>query len=485
VIPIATILARLESAGLLVGPGPTVDFEVSGISADSRQVGAGDLYCAIRGYVHDGHAFLNDARAAGAVAALVERLQPPVDLPQFQVTDTRRAASVAAQVVFGDPAVGLRLVGVTGTNGKTTTVHLARHILSRRYRCGSIGTLGVLGATGTGETTGLTTPGPVEFARRLAGLKESGVECVVAEVSSHALSQGRVDGVTFEVATFTNLSRDHLDYHSDFEQYRDAKVRLAEITAREGTLVINADDPAWSVLPARRSVRFGLSSDADYTARGIRFRLAGSSWTLVAPDAEAAVEMPLPGEFNVSNALAAAAVAGVFELSATEIAEALAEVPPVPGRLEVLSEKPMVLRDYAHTPDALRRALAALRPLVERRLIVVFGCGGDRDPGKRPLMGEAAAQIADYSIVTSDNPRSEEPEAIIAQILPGVGAAAHETVVDRREAISRALQIAQPGDVVLLAGKGHEDYQIVGDERRPFDESVIVAELLAESPGGS
>jgi UDP-N-acetylmuramoyl-L-alanyl-D-glutamate--2,6-diaminopimelate ligase len=287
--------------------------------------------------------------------------------------------------------------------------------------------------------------------------------------------------VTFEVAVFTNLSRDHLDYHSDFDTYRAAKARLADLVSADGTLVVNADEPAWSDLPQRRLVRYAIAGDAEYTARDVRLGRTGSRWRLVAPEAEVEVELPLLGEFNVSNALAAAAVAGVLGLEALAVGEALREVPPVPGRLEVLVDQPLVLRDYAHTPDALRGALAALRPLTKARLIAVFGCGGDRDPGKRPLMGRAAAEGADYTIVTSDNPRSEEPEAIIAGITPGLGSADHEIVVDRRAAIARALEIAGPHDTVLLAGKGHEDYQIVGDEVRPLDEAAIVAELLAGS----
>jgi UDP-N-acetylmuramoyl-L-alanyl-D-glutamate--2,6-diaminopimelate ligase len=481
VIPIADILARLQSCGLLAESVPRIGLTVTGVSDDSREVRAGDLYCAIRGYVHDGHRFLSDAAEAGAVAALVETPETGVDLPQIKVADSRRAAAIAAQVVFGDPAVGLRLVGVTGTNGKTTTVHLARHILSRRYSCGSLGTLGVIAASGEREQTQLTTPGPIEFARRLAKLKKDGVEYVVAEISSHALSQGRVDGVTFDIGVFTNLSRDHLDYHADLEEYRATKSRLAELVDADGALVVNADDPAWSALPKRgRLIRYGLRAEGDYMAHDIDLGPAGSHWTLVTPERPVPATLPLPGEFNVSNALAAAATAGAFGFEPQEIADALATVPPVPGRLEILSDRPLVVRDYAHTPDALRRALAALRPLARGRLIVVFGCGGDRDPGKRPLMGRAAAEGADYAIVTSDNPRSEPPEAIIAEILPGLGDAAYEDNVDRRAAIARALEMAEPDDAVLLAGKGHEDYQVIGAERRAFDEALIVKELLSE-----
>jgi UDP-N-acetylmuramoyl-L-alanyl-D-glutamate--2,6-diaminopimelate ligase len=484
VIPIRDILARLESFGLLATTGPATDLAVAGISDDSRKVRAGDLYVAIRGYIDDGHRHLKDAAEAGAAAALIETPSPELNLPQFRVSDGRRAAAIAASVVFGDPADRLSLVGVTGTNGKTTTVHIARHLLATRMPTASIGTLGVVTASGDWETTQLTTPGPIEFQRRLAGLEQSGAECVVAEVSSHALAQHRVDGASFDVGVFTNLSRDHLDYHADFDEYRDTKRRLADLVASNGSLVVNGDEPAWSsLLSDGRCLRYGLVADADYAARDVRMGERGSSWTLVAPDAEIEVTLPLPGEFNVHNALAAVGVTAAFDFDLGMTSDALATVPAVPGRLEVIADSPLVLRDYAHTPDALRRALAALRPLVKGRLIVVFGCGGDRDPGKRPLMGEAAAEGADYSIVTSDNPRGEPPEAIVAEIVPGLGAADHEVIVDRRAAIARSLEIAGISDAVLLAGKGHEDYQVVGDEKRPFDEAVIVEEFLNRARG--
>lgn len=483
-IPGTDVIARLERFGLLAGSAPVVEIGIAGITDDSRQVRAGDLYCAIRGYTEDGHRFLSDAAAAGAVAALVEVPRAEVDLPQIRVTSARRAAAVAAQVVFGDPSRDLRLVGVTGTNGKTTTVQLARHILSRRYRTGSVGTIGVIDPNDERESTGLTTPGPVEFARRLAELKQRGAEVVVVEVSSHALTQDRVSGAAFDVGVFTNLSRDHLDYHSDLEEYRDVKLRLAEQVSADGVLVVNADEPAWSSLSGKsRLIRYGLNEEADYSAGEIHLGPMGSRWTLVGPEGSARVRLPLLGEFNLTNALAAAATAGALGFSVAELADALASASPIPGRVEVLAEEPLVLRDYAHTPDALRRLLSAVRPLAAGRLITVFGAGGDRDPGKRPLMGRAAAEGADYLIITSDNPRSEPPLAIIAQIIEGVGKTPFESISDRRAAIGRALNIARPKDLVVLAGKGHETYQVVGDERRPFDEALIVAEILAEGRG--
>lgn len=483
-VSISEIIAGLVDRGETVTGEIPAGLAVTGISDDSRAVRAGDLYCAIRGQTHDGHRFVEDAARAGAVAALVESPVRGVAIPQIRVGDTRRAAAIAAHCVFGEPSRGLVLIGVTGTNGKTTTVQLIRHILSDRYPTGSIGTLGVIDPSGTREPTSLTTPGPVELARDLAWLRHRGAGVVVMEVSSHGLAQKRMAGVQFDAAVFTNLSRDHLDYHADEESYRSAKLRLADRIKRYGTIIFNADDPAWSVLADRPGrLRFGLDEDAEYTVRDLTLGTTGSKWILITPAGEIEVSLPLVGEFNVSNALAAAAVGGALGLAVGELAEGLSTVAVVPGRLEPLGESPTVLRDYAHTPDALREVLRALRPLTRGRLIVVFGCGGDRDPGKRPLMGRAVAEGADLAIVTSDNPRHEDPGRIIDQIVPGLSDAPYERIDDRRAAIARALEIAVPDDVVLLAGKGHETYQIVGDERRPMDEREIVAELRAASGG--
>lgn len=478
-IRIEALASRLARAGLLIDPGAPAGLEITGISDDSRDVEVGDLFCAIRGHLHDGHRFLNEVAEAGAAAALVEKPEPGLDMLQLRVRDARRAAAIAAQVVYGEPAADVSLVGVTGTNGKTTTVHLARHVLSQHLPTGSLGTLGQIDTSGERRPLELTTPGPVEFAQRLADLRAAGARCVVAEVSSHALDQRRVDGVEFEIGVFTNLSRDHLDYHADFDAYRMAKWRLAELVREDGTLLLNADEPAWpSSEGGRRTIRFALTSEADYTARDVELGAWGSRWKLVAPDGQVEIELPLLGAFNIANALAAAATAVALGMGLAEVAESLGTAPPVPGRLERLADAPLVLRDYAHTPDALSRALGTLRPLVTGRVIVVFGCGGDRDRGKRPQMGEVAAAGADLAIVTSDNPRSEPPEAVIEDILPGLGKAPHEVIVDRREAIARSLELARPEDAVLLAGKGHEVVQIIGDQRRPFDEAAIVRGLL-------
>lgn len=474
----------MDRLGLLAGPASlSQDPVCSGCADDSRRVRPGDLFCAVRGTRDDGHRYLSSAAAAGAAAALVETADPSLALPQVQVRDSRRAAAHAAQALYGDPGEGLALVGVTGTNGKTTTAQLTRHLLAGRWPTGSIGTLGLGRPDGRFVETGLTTPGPVDFTAAVAALREAGARAVVTEVSSHALQQARVDGFAFAVAVFTNLTRDHLDYHRNVEDYRRSKLRLATLLREDGALVVNADDPAWAPLleGAGRVETFGLRAPARFRAEELELTPAGSRWRLCTPGGAAEVELPLLGEYNVANALAAAAAAAALGLETDEIAERLSSAPAVPGRLERLAESPvLVLCDYAHTPDAIARALAAVRPLAAGRLVIVFGAGGDRDRAKRPLMGRAAAEGADLVIVTSDNPRSEDPRAIIADIVAGLPAGcAVETIVDRETAIARALDLAAPGDVVLLAGKGHETCQVIGDRKIPFDERAIVSRLLA------
>jgi UDP-N-acetylmuramoyl-L-alanyl-D-glutamate--2,6-diaminopimelate ligase len=304
-------------------------------------------------------------------------------------------------------------------------------------------------------------------------------------VSSHSLDQRRVDGVTFKATVFTNVTRDHLDYHGTMEAYVEAKAGLLDYLAPDGTAVVNADDPAWGVLaPAQRVIRFGMSATTDVSAGSVRFTPRGSEWTLTTGAGSAAVRLPLLGAFNVANALAAAAAATALGIGdAASIAAKLSASPQVPGRLERLLERPAVLRDYAHTPDALERALDAVRPFVEGRLLVVFGCGGDRDRGKRPQMGAIAESRADHAIVTSDNPRTEDPERILDDIEAGMRRTNHERIEDRRSAIARALVLAAPDDMILLAGKGHETYQIRGTVSHPFDESVIVRELAGLGAG--
>ena len=487
VFSVATVAAALEQAGLLVARRGAIPEHARGIADDSRQVGPGGLFVAVRGAVRDGHDFLAAAEERGAAVVIVED-PARTALPALVVRAGRRAAAVAAAAAYGEPARTVSLVAVTGTNGKTTTVGILRHVLDGAGgRAASIGTLGVLlGSEGTPVPggQGLTTPGPVELQRVLRALVDGGVRIVAMEVSSHSLDQHRVEGLAFDAAVFTNVTRDHLDYHGSMDAYFAAKARLVAYLKPNGAAVVNADDPAWGALPpAPRTVRFsGGGRAADVSALRVVPTPRGSEWALRVPEGRGEqVRLPLIGEFNIANAVGAAAAAHALGVEARTIADRLSSVPQVPGRLEILHERPTVLRDYAHTPDALARALDAVRPFATRRLIVVFGAGGDRDPGKRPLMGEVAAAKADLAIVTSDNPRTEDPERILDDIVAGMRGASYERIEDRRDAIRHALAAAEPDDVIVLAGKGHETYQIRGTTSYPFDEKVIVRELTASA----
>ncbi len=487
----AALRERLERAKLLVRwpprPSGAPSPEWSAVTTDSRRVTPGTLFCAYAGSVADGHGFVAAAAAAGATAALVERPVPDAPIPLIQVSNGKVAAALAAALFYGDPAAALDLLAVTGTNGKTTTVHLLRHLFGDRGPAGSIGTLGAIDPEGKVLPTAgnLTTPGPVELQAALAALRDGGARVVAMETSSHSLDQGRVAGLEFLVGVFTNLTRDHLDYHGDVAAYLAAKAKLDRYLAKEGYQVVNADEPAWAGLPARaQRLTFGIATAADVMALALDGDRSGMRFTLAAHGRSENVALPLLGRFNVENALGAAAAAIALGRDLGEVAERLSSAPQVPGRMERIADTPcVVLRDYAHTPDALERALAALRPLTRGRLIVLFGAGGDRDKGKRPLMGAIAARDADLAVVTSDNPRTEPPERILDDIEAGMGQTPHLRMADRRAAIIRALSIAKPDDVLLLAGKGHETYQVVGTEYVPMDEREIVASALANAPG--
>jgi UDP-N-acetylmuramoyl-L-alanyl-D-glutamate--2,6-diaminopimelate ligase len=471
------VLAELRRADLLVAApeqGPTP----SALTADSRAIVPGAAYVAVRGSQADGHRFVPDAVRRGAAAVIVET-PGAAGVPQIVVRDGRGAALALGAAWYGHPARSLSLVGVTGTNGKTTTTGLVRHLLNAGGTSGSIGTLGAFDGKGDAvfSTAGtLTTPGPIDLQATLATLVERGVDRVTMEASSHSLDQGRLDGLRFAAGVFTNLTRDHLDYHGTMESYLAAKLKLGGMLTERGVEVVNLDDTAWTVLPiSSRRVTFGLHPAADVRATGVALDAAGSRFRLEGCFGSAEVSLPLLGDFNVANALAAAACALGLGLPLPEVAARLSTSPQVPGRMELLTEAPcVVLRDYAHTPDALERALATLRPLTRGRLVVVFGCGGDRDKGKRPIMGRIAVEGADVAVVTSDNPRTEDPVTIIDDIERGMGGIAHLRIVDRLEAIHTVLRQASPGDTILLAGKGHESYQILGTEKVPFDERQIV-----------
>jgi UDP-N-acetylmuramoyl-L-alanyl-D-glutamate--2,6-diaminopimelate ligase len=480
-VNVQAIKNALEERGLLVGVKGQVPAAATGIADDSRKVTAGEVFIAVRGWNADGHDYLDAAAKRGAIAAIVED-PSRTSLPALEVREGRRAAAVASAIAYGEPAQNLRLLGVTGTNGKTTTTSIMRHVFDDgNESSASIGTLGVLVGS-EGEVlpggSGLTTPGPVELQRVLRALTDRGVRTVAMEVSSHSLDQRRVEGLEFDVAVFTNLTRDHLDYHGTMERYLKAKALLLDYLKRGGTAVINADADEWRALhPRSRPLTFGLRPPAEIRAEGVRFTPRGSEWRLVTPRGAADVALPLIGDVNVENALAAAASAFALGLAADAIAKRLATVPQVAGRLEIVSTNPTVLRDYAHTPDALERSLRTARAFTRGKLIVVFGCGGDRDKGKRPLMGEIAERDADCAIVTSDNPRTEDPDAIIDDIEAGMRRSQHERVTDRLSAIRRAIDLAGEDDIVLLAGKGHETYQIRGSTSYPFDEKEIVKEI--------
>jgi UDP-N-acetylmuramoyl-L-alanyl-D-glutamate--2,6-diaminopimelate ligase len=492
---LGAVEARLAREDLLAGDRRLSDGhaarELWDVTADSRQVRVGALFCAWKGTSNDSHQYVRQVFEAGAAATVVEVCQDDIPTPQLCVTDGRLGAAYAAAEFFGDPWQRMTLVGITGTNGKTTTAAMLRHLLSLDGPAAYIGTLGAIGADGevVPGTEGLTTPGPVEAARWLRHFLDQGVERVAMEVSSHALDQARMAAARFDAAVFTNLTRDHLDYHETMEAYREAKLRLLHLLKPTGAAVLNADDSAWRDVasPIGRTVRFGVerAGEADVAAEGMHVGAGGMQFTLRTPDGAAPVALPIFGGFNVSNAVAAAAVLWSLGWEVGRIAQALGTLPQVPGRLERIAGPPesaTVLRDYAHTPDALERALEAVRPLVSGRLIVVFGAGGDRDAGKRAEMGRIAAAHADMAIVTSDNPRTEDPERILDGIESGMGSAPRLRISDRREAIRTALTEGRADDLVLLAGKGHETYQIIGTEKRPFDERAIVHEILAELP---
>lgn len=458
---------------------------ISGVMEDSRRVTRGTLFCAIEGTMDDGHRFVGDASARGAAAALVSR-RVDVRLPQILVRDGRTAAALAAREWYGRPGDDLELIGVTGTNGKSTTVALTRHLLNANGNTGSLGTLGAM--DGAGEVLPdfqtLTTPGAVELQAALAALRERGVRRVVMEASSHALDQRRLETLVLDAGIFTNLTHDHLDYHETLAAYGAAKARLSDHLRSGGVEVVNADEPAWAMLrrrPGIRRMRYGWSDDADVGVVHADLGSSGTALTVRFGDLTTSARVPLVGAFNVSNAVGAGATAWALGVEPDAIAERLAEAPQVTGRMERLIEGDfLILRDYAHTPDALERLLKALRPLTAGRLIVLFGAGGDRDRRKRPAMGSIAAEGADLVIVTSDNPRTEDPERIIDDVEAGMGDTDHLRIADRREAIFHAVRMLHTGDCLALAGKGHETYQVVGTAKLPFDEREIVEEAVRE-----
>lgn len=459
-----------------------------GLTADSRRVHPGDIFLAWPGKVHDGRQHIAAAIAAGAAAVVWEPAdfiwQAAGDTPNFALAGLATKAAELAVAWHDDPSARLWSIGITGTNGKTSCSHWIATALSRAGRPAAIvGTLGN-GINGDIQGSSHTTPDAVTLQGLLAGIVDAGATALAMEVSSHALDQGRVAGMHFDVAVLTNLSRDHLDYHGDMETYAAAKSRLFAWPGLK-TAVLNADDALGARLAKElagrgvRVLRYGVDQ-GDIRAEGLHMDAQGLAFDLVTPWGRAAVHSPLLGRFNGENLLATAAALLASEMPLAQVVAQLEQLTPVAGRLQALPREagaPLVVVDYAHTPDALEKVLATLRPLTVGRLCCVFGCGGGRDRGKRPLMGEAVARGADCAIVTSDNPRHEDPEAILADILAAMPAG-QRAITDRGTAILVAVAEADPEDVVLIAGKGHEDYQEINGVRLPFADAAVAQQAL-------
>jgi UDP-N-acetylmuramoyl-L-alanyl-D-glutamate--2,6-diaminopimelate ligase len=456
---------------LMGAEAPEVDISALAYSTDGVTPGA--LFFCVPGFTRDGHDFAPEAVERGAVALVTQR-RLDLGVPEVVVDDVRAAMGPAAARFEGDPTARLDVVGITGTNGKTTTAFLVRHLLEAAGRqTGLLGTVKRI-VGGVNEEVERTTPEAIDLQTTFRRMLDAGDTAVAMEVSSHAIELGRVSGITFAVKLFTNLTQDHLDFHGTMDSYYAAKRRLFD---EPGIAVVNTDDEHGRRIAAEvDAVTFGIESDADYRARDIDFDFAGSHFLLDTPGGTVEVESPLPGLFNVLNVVGA--IAAVRSLGVEDIS--LDGFERVPGRFEPVDEGQEfgVLVDYAHTPDSLENVLRTARELTRGRLHVVFGAGGDRDPTKRPLMGAAARDHADRVLVTSDNPRNEEPEAIIDQVMEGAGPDA-ERDADRRRAIARAIADAEPGDVVVIAGKGHEQGQEFENGRKePFDDTTVAREAL-------
>lgn len=461
------------------------EMEILGIEDDSRKVRRGDLFIARPGVNSNGSRFVEDAASRGAVAVITQSRIENCPLPQILVSNAALAASKLANLYHGEPGRKMRVLAVTGTNGKTTTTYLIREILRKlNFRCGMIGTVQIDDGEACVESE-MTTPGAIQVADLLATMRDNGCAACAIETSSHALDQHRVAGVHFSAAGFTNLTPEHFDYHKTMDHYAAAKAKLFESLAEDSVAAVNADS-TWTCRMTRdckaNVVRFGFNIDANYRAMDIAITSQGTNFVLRTPDGECPVFSPLIGRHNIENILCAVSIVSeVFGLSVHQIASALRDAQGAPGRLQaVRAGQPFaVLVDYAHTDDALRNVLTALRPLTRGKLRVLFGCGGDRDREKRPRMGRVASEIADAIYVTSDNPRTENPHAIIDEIVSGITTDKHLVVEpDRHRAIELILNEANASDVVLIAGKGHENYQIVGTTRLHFDDVEEASRLL-------
>ena len=468
---------------------------ITGLAVDSRKVKAGDLFFCISGTADDGHRYAPQAAAAGAAALVVERVLD-IELPQIVVKEARYALAVLANAYYEHPSEQMRLIGVTGTNGKTTTTFLIEKILSDAGL--STGVIGTIEMRYAGETYPMsgTTPSAYDLQHSLRDMVDKGVKACAVEVSSHALHQGRVQGCRFRTAIFTNLTQDHLDYHGTMEAYREAKglffSRLgntfAEKEEERSYAVLNADDPASSYfqsITSAETIMYGMHENADVRASDIKITAKGTSFQVDTFRGSQRVELKMVGKFNVYNALAAICAGLIEGIELAKIVASLESVPGVAGRVEAVNagQSFSVIVDYAHTPDGLENVLSTVKEFAEGHIYCVFGCGGDRDRKKRPIMGQIAAKYADYLLVTSDNPRTEDPDLILLDIEAGlkedqVSADRYELIVDRRAAITKAIEMASPKDVVLIAGKGHETYQLIGKDILDFDDRLVAEEAI-------
>lgn len=473
-------------ASELLGKGCGLgELELSGISCDSRKTKPGDLFIAVKGKEDDGHRYIQAAVERGAVAVILERAME-CSVPVLVVPDTRKALADIAAKFYGTPAKSLKLIGVTGTNGKTTVTYLIKSILEAAGETvGLIGTNEILAGQEPVNirSTTPTTPDSAELQQIFARFVERGIRYAVMEVSSHALALDRVRGCTFDAGVFTNLTQDHLDFHKTMEQYLAAKSKLFDISK---TGVINIDDAAGRSIAKTASCRVvtvGLH-DADIRAKHIQLLERGVQFAAEAHQKTMQIQLAIPGKFSVYNALCAIGACDALGISQGDIVRGLAQAKGVRGRVELVPTNTgyTVIIDYAHSPDGLEKILHTVRGFARGRVITLFGCGGDRDRTKRPIMGNIAGRLSDFTIVTSDNPRTEDPMRIIADIEAGIRKTGGEYVVigDRREAIAQALKLARKDDVVLLAGKGQETYQIIGKEKLDFDEREVVKEILAK-----
>ena len=490
-------LASLVSGAEISG---NADEAITALAHDSRKVQEGTLFICIPGVHVDGHSFIPQAVASGARAILTTRsdVAVPDGISVLRVPKLDAALQILAPAFYDYPARSMRVIGITGTNGKTTTSYITRAILRRAgYKVGLIGTIQILIEEEKHEIHN-TTPDVVELQSTIAEMRDRGMDYVVMEVSSHALAENRVAGIEFDTAVFTNLTQDHLDYHKTFENYRLAKARLFDLVARKGrkdgkTAIANLDDPSSRVMLAHADcthLTYAVEEDGDLIAKNIHVHEDGSEFTLVHKDlGTMTLSMHITGLFNVYNVMAATCAALAEHVAPKTIHAALEAFHGVPGRFELVraGQKFPVIVDYAHTPDGVENVLHTARKITKKRIIAVFGCGGDRDRTKRPIMGRLAAKLADVVLATSDNPRTEDPEAILreveAGVLASIGKKPYEKIVDRKHAIFRAIELAEPGDVVVILGKGHENYQILKDRTIHFDDKEAAREAIAARLG--